>query len=310
LRGLRRLRTIWFIGVNKVCRILKNSYSGIRDPDRPIGSFVFGGATGTGKTHLSKELAKAIFGKESALIRLDMTEYSESHSVSKLIGSPPGYVGFAENDVFIDKVKRKPYSIILLDELEKAHPDVVKLFMQVMSDGMMTDAIGNKVDFKNIILIMTGNFMMNDVAKKSMGFDSSDNKPTLAKINQDRLVSYCKDTYGEEFVNRIDEFIAFENLNDESLKSIMVMQMNEIVERLKNRKCNFKYSDAIFEKLLRISKDEHGANANPIRRLIVKLVEPCISDTLLSMGNSSCIISLDVIDDEFVAKGRKNGNKK
>jgi ATP-dependent Clp protease ATP-binding subunit ClpC len=194
--------------IDTVCRVLKNAYSGIRDPGRPIGSFVFGGQSGTGKTHMSKELANVVFGKESSLIRLDMSEFSESHSVSKLVGSPPGYVGFKETDAFIDKVKRKPYCIILMDEFEKAHPDVVKLFLQVMSDGIMTDAMGNKADFKNVILVMTGNFGMNDSKAISMGFEAVTNN-TFAKKEQERLIQYCKEQYGAEFINRVDEFVPF-----------------------------------------------------------------------------------------------------
>lgn len=294
--------------IDTVCRVLKNAYSGIRDPGRPIGSFVFGGQSGTGKTHMSKELANVVFGKESSLIRLDMSEFSESHSVSKLVGSPPGYVGFKETDAFIDKVKRKPYCIILMDEFEKAHPDVVKLFLQVMSDGIMTDAMGNKADFKNVILIMTGNFGMNDSKAISMGFEVATNK-TFAKKEQERLIQYCKEQYGAEFINRVDEFVPFLPLNDNDLMSIAHMRTGELCERLSNRNRHLIFSNKTYEYLIKITKEQHGMNATMLNRLISKEVEPCISDALLSIPKDEkelYIITIDVKNNEFVFRKRKD----
>lgn len=294
--------------VETVCRILKNSYSGVRNPHKPIGSFVFGGESGTGKTHMAKQLADAVFGKESALVRLDMTEYSEAHSVSKLVGSPPGYVGFQDADVFVDKISRKPYCIVLLDEMEKAHPDVMKLFLQVMSDGIMTDANGNKINFKNVILIMTGNFGMNAVSKKSMGFhDTQDTN--LVEKEQRRLIEYCQETYGVEFVNRVDEFIPFVPLDKESLKKISSIHLCEISSRLTGRKCKLVFTEEVFEYLAKISTKEHGKNANILKRLIAKKIEPCISDALLSMDNKEHIITIDVKDDKVVYRKSKSGDK-
>ncbi len=309
--------------IDILCRVLKNVYSGIRNPDKPIGSFVFGGQSGTGKTYMAKELAKAVFGKDSSFIKLDMTEFSEQHSVSKLIGSPPGYVGFQETDRLMDKIKRKPYCIVLLDELEKAHPDVLKLFLQVMADGIMTDASGNKADFKNAILIMTGNFGMDNISKSSLGFAEKAEKDPFFET-QDRLTSYCKEKYGAEFINRVDEFIPFMPLNDEDLKKIIKMRLEEIEIRLVNRNCKLNFNDKVYDLLIKMSKDEHGGNATILNRLISKKIESCISDALILIGSHPVIkdfynITINVEDEGFVhecikieepLKGKKKKNEK
>jgi ATP-dependent Clp protease ATP-binding subunit ClpC len=284
--------------IDTVCKILKNAYSGIRNPDRPIGSFVFGGQSGTGKTYTAKEMAKAIFGKDSSFIRLDMTEFSEAHSVSKLVGSPPGYVGFQETDIFIDKIKRKPYCLVLLDELEKAHPDVIKLFLQVMSDGTMTDSSGNKADLKNVVLIMTGNFGMDNLSKGSLGF-SEDKKKDLFEEEQDRLISYCKDRYGAEFVNRVDEFIPFMQLCDDDLKSIIKIRLGEISSRIEGRNCKLEFSEDVYDLIIKFGKSEHGKNAAILNRIISKKIEPCISDALMSLDKNFHIINIIVNENNF-----------
>ena len=287
--------------IEVVCRILKNAYSGIRNPDKPIGSFVFGGQSGTGKTYLAKELSKAIFGNDVSFIRLDMTEFSEQHSVSKLVGSPPGYVGFQETDVLIDKIKRKPYCIVLLDELEKAHPDVIKLFLQVMSDGIMTDASGNKADFKNVILIMTGNFGMNAEVKQSMGFsDIIDTKDPFEQA-QKRLIASCKEIYGAEFINRVDEFVPFMPLSDEDLKIIAKMRLEEVSSRVIDRKCKITFGDDVCDLLIKMSKEEHGGNANILNRIISKKIENCISNVLMSCKNPKEIV-VSVSGDIFIGE--------
>jgi len=295
--------------INTVCRVLKNAYSGIRDPDKPLGIFVFGGQSGTGKTYMAKELSLAVFGKDNALIRLDMTEFSESHSVSKITGSPPGYVGFHDTDVFVDQIRRKPYSIVLLDEMEKCHPDVMKLFLQVMSDGVMTDAIGNKVNFKNVVLIMTGNFGLSKAKPSSLGFDIQDEKSDI-DMEQNRLIKYCEEKYGPEFVNRVDEFVPFIPLDDESMKQIIRLEFLMIEERLKNRRCKLLFSEDVYGHLVDISKKEHGTNATLIKRLISKEIEPCIADTLLSFEpNFSYVITTTVLNKSFVCKKKKINEK-
>ena len=284
--------------IDVVCKTLKNAYSGIRNPDKPIGSFVFGGQSGTGKTYTAKEMAKAVFGKDSSFIRLDMTEFSEPHSVSKLIGSPPGYVGFQETDIFIDKIKRKPYCLVLLDELEKAHPDVIKLFLQVMSDGTMTDSSGNKADLKNIVLIMTGNFGMDNLNKGSLGF-SGDKKADLFEEEQSRLISYCKDRYGAEFINRVDEFVPFTQLGEDDLKIIIKIRLGEISSRIEGRNCRLEFSDEVYDLIIKLGKSEHGKNAAILNRIISKKVEPCISDALMSLDKNFHVISVVVNNNNF-----------
>jgi ATP-dependent Clp protease ATP-binding subunit ClpC len=269
--------------VKIVCQILKNAYSGVRDPNRPIGSFVFGGQSGTGKTYLSKELAKAVFGKDNAFIRLDMSEYCEPSSVNKLIGSPPGYVGFSETEVFLDKVKRRPYCIVLLDEIEKAHPTVMKLFLQVMAEGTMTDSIGAKVDFKNVIIIMTGNFGMNEKMKSGLGFGDKKDLDSI-KQEQERLVSFCSKAYGVEFINRVDEFVPFVSLSDKDLTRIARMELQKLCERLSSRHCKLSFSNKVYTAIAEKSKKEHGKNANILGRIISKQIQPCVADALLSFG--------------------------
>jgi len=292
--------------INAVCRTLKNVYSGVRNPDKPIGCFVFGGQTGTGKTYMAKELALALFQKSSSFIRVDLSEFSEQHTVGQLIGSPPGYVGFQEVDVFIDKVKRKPYSIVLLDEIEKAHPNVMKLFLQVMSDGFMSDASGNKVNFKNVILIMTGNFGTNEEAKIQIGFGETEAQDAVSKM-QKRLIDYCKTKFGEEFVNRIDEFVPFMSLNDDVLRKIAEIRLSELTSRVaETRNCKLVFAKEVFDLLVKISKTEHGKNAGMLNRLISKQIEPCIADALLSLPvNKVHKIFIGVDGDQFVYLKKK-----
>ena len=291
--------------IHLICRALRNAYSGVRNPNKPIGNFVFGGQSGTGKTYVAKELAMSIFGRDTSFVRLDMTEYSEAHSISKLIGSPPGYVGFSETEGFTDRVKKNPYCIILLDEMEKAHPYVIKMFLQVMSDGIMTDATGEIVSFKNAVLIMTGNFGMNSEAKKSLGFTHSNEKTDINKIEQKRMIDYCENAYGAEFVNRIDEFIPFMPLSDDSLKQIALINLDEIKDRIGkigNISCSIKFTSSVFDFLLKRMTQEHGRNATSLKRMISKEIEPCIASTILTLADGkNYSISIEVKDDQIIS---------
>ena len=286
--------------VKSICRTLKNAYSGIRNPEKPIGIFVFGGQTGTGKTYLTKELSKTLFNNENSFIKIDMSEYSEPHSISKIIGSPPGYVGFNEVDVVADKIRRKPYCVLLIDEMEKAHPDVIKLFLQVMSDGKFTDAIGNKVNCKNMILIFTGNFGMNDKGTSAIGFDDSKSKEEM-QVEQQRLIDFCKGQYGAEFVNRVDDFIAFLGLSDEHLAVIAKLRLNDFLERIHNKNCDIVFHDDVPAQIVALSKKEHGMNANLINRLIEKNLETCVADAILDLGDkiNDKTIEVSIKDDKF-----------
>jgi len=291
--------------IEEICRLLKNAYSGIRNPKKPIGSFVFGGETGTGKTYTAQELAYAVFGSRSAFIKLDMSEFSEKHTVSKLIGSPPGYVGFSDTEIFLDKIRRKPYSIVLLDEIEKAHPCVMRLFLQVMSDGTMMDSEGNEVNFKNVILIMTGNFGTNSEAKKHMGFGEKDEEDATKK-EQARLVKYLEEKFGVEFVNRIDEIIPFMPLNKESIKHIIKLRLDELNQRVADRPCTIQYTESLVKFVADESLVGHGKNANMIRRTISRKIEPVLSDALMEVGDQPYVITVRVQNGKVTYTKRKS----
>lgn len=298
--------------INSLCRSLKSAYSGVRDPNQPIGIFVFGGESGTGKTYTCKELALALFGKSTSFIRLDMTEYSESHSISKIIGSPPGYVGFKEVDTVSDKIKRKPYSVVLLDEFDKANPSVMRLFLQVMADGFFTDAQGGKIDCRNIILVMTGNFGMNAEAKSGIGFGDSKSPEDNIQKEKDRLIRYCKDSYGVEFGNRVDDFLVFMHLSDESLKSIAAMRIAEFINRVVQKDIEISFENDIVEKIVEKSRAEHGRNANMINRVISKQIEPIVADALLmakSEKDKSHKFTIVMQGEEFAMKTRRKEKK-
>jgi len=295
--------------VSIVCRSLKNALSGVRDPSKPIGSFVFGGESGTGKTYMAKELSIAVFGKESSFIRLDMSEFSEPHSISKLIGSPPGYVGFRETDVFADKIRRKPYSIVLLDEIEKSHPNVIKAFLQVMSDGFMTDAIGEKVDFRHAIIIMTGNFNAHSETSSGMGFNIVDGKYD-PKSQKQKLIDYCKNMYGAEFVNRVDEFIPFLSLTKESLINIASLQISDFISRIGSKKCNIKFSPSVPKYLAQKINEMHGSNATALERLISQEISSSVADVLMEIkDNGLYSVIIDVHNNEIICRKRKRKMK-
>jgi ATP-dependent Clp protease ATP-binding subunit ClpA len=298
--------------VNNICRVLRNAYSGVRNPDRPIGVLVFGGQSGTGKTYTSKMLSQAVFGGDKSLIRLDMSEYSEEHSISKIIGSPPGYVGFKDVDVVVDKIKRRPYCILLLDEIEKASPKVMKLFLQVMSDGVITSAQGEKIDCKNIFFIMTGNFGMNTSKASSIGFSGSD--PKAIDNERERLIGFCKKQYGAEFVNRVDSFVPFVQLSDENLMKIVELRLEEFSERINDKNIKINVGKKVAKSIIKFHKDEHGMNAMALDRIISKRVDPLVADTILDITDKkdyNYTLTIDSnIKDEIVIKKRKRKRTK
>ena len=204
--------------ISAVSRAIRRSRAGLKNPNRPVGSFMFLGPTGVGKTELARALAQFLFGSEHALIRFDMSEYMEKHSVSKLIGSPPGYVGHEEGGQLTEKVKRNPYSVVLLDEIEKAHPDIFNILLQVFEDGHLTDGLGNRVNFKNTIMIMTSNIGARFIQKKaSLGFQADDTA-TSRRAFSEMVLGEVKRTFNPEFINRVDEIIVFEALTDDDLR--------------------------------------------------------------------------------------------
>ncbi|MCE5222470.1 MAG: ATP-dependent Clp protease ATP-binding subunit [Clostridium sp.] len=271
--------------VKSIARAVRRARVGIKDPNRPIGSFIFLGPTGVGKTELSKALAEAMFGDENSIIRIDMSEYMESHSVSKLIGSPPGYVGHDDGGQLTEAVRRKPYSIILLDEIEKAHSDIFNVLLQLMEDGRLTDGKGKVVNFKNTIVIMTSNVGAHQIRKqKNIGFNNaSANSETEYEKMKENILEELKQKFKPEFLNRIDDTIVFHKLSDEDLDTIMDLMLASIRKRLESRKIYLNFQNDSKKFLLNKGIDlDYGAR--PLRRLIIKEVEDRLSEEILQ-GN-------------------------
>lgn len=267
--------------VKAVSRAIRRARSGLKDPNRPIGSFMFLGPTGVGKTELAKTLAEAMFGSEDALIRVDMSEFMEKYSTSRLIGSPPGYVGYDEGGQLTEKIRQKPYSVILLDEVEKAHPDVFNILLQVLDDGHLTDAKGRKVDFRNTILIMTSNLGATAIRdEKLVGFNVKD-LTTDHNAMQKRILDELKKAFRPEFINRIDETVVFRSLEKSEVHEIVKIMSRAIVSRLQEQGIDVKITPAALEVIGKVGFDpEYGAR--PIRRALQKEVEDLLSEALLS----------------------------
>ena len=267
--------------VKAVSKAIKRGRVGIKDPRRPIGSFMFLGPTGVGKTELSKALAEAVFGSENALIRVDMSEYMEKHSVSKMIGSPPGYVGFEEGGQLSEKVRRNPYSVVLFDEIEKAHPDVFNVLLQVLDDGCITDAQGRKVDFKNTIIIMTSNAgAQNIVAPKMLGFLASEDAYASYYGQKLRVMAEVRQRFKPEFLNRIDEIIVFRQLTRENMGKIVDIMLKDVTGRMKTQmNISAEISDDAKQLLIERGYDEKYG-ARPLKREIQTLVEDNIAEEM------------------------------
>lgn len=269
--------------VEAVAKAIKRSRVGLKDPKRPIGSFLFLGPTGVGKTELSKSLARAMFGREEDLIRVDMSEYMEKHSVSKIIGSPPGYVGFGEGGQLSEQVRRHPYSVILLDEIEKAHPDVFNILLQVLDDGHITDSNGRKVDFKNTVLIMTSNAGASRIiSPKQLGFvRTSDKEKNHEKMTQG-VMEEVRQIFKPEFLNRIDGTIVFTMLTKEELKEITKLFLKNVKEQLmKNHQVSLKITPAAIA-LLADKGYSETYGARPLRRVITSEIEDVLADKILN----------------------------
>jgi len=275
--------------VEAVAKAIRRGRVGLKDPKRPIGSFLFLGPTGVGKTELSKALAETLFENENAMIRLDMSEYMEAHSVSKLIGSPPGYVGFDGGGQLTEKIRRKPYSVVLFDEIEKAHPDVTNLLLQILEDGHLTDSQGREVNFKNTVIIMTSNLGARHITeKKSLGFngnkiESEKEQNKEYEETKKEVIKELKRELRPEFINRIDEIIVFHKLNDENIKEIAEIMIRQLQKRLEKQKYFVEISPSVFDKILKEGVDKNFG-ARPLRRAIQTVVEDRISEEILE-GN-------------------------
>ncbi|TMU83289.1 ATP-dependent Clp protease ATP-binding subunit [Bacillus sp. BHET2] len=285
-----------------VSKAVRRARAGLKDPKRPIGSFVFLGPTGVGKTELARALAESMFGDEDAMIRIDMSEYMEKHSTSRLVGSPPGYVGYEEGGQLTEKVRRKPYSVVLLDEIEKAHPDVFNILLQVLEDGRLTDSKGRTVDFRNTVLIMTSNVGAQSLkSNKYVGFNIQDGQQDY-KDMKGKVMEELKRAFRPEFLNRIDEIIVFHSLEKDHLKEIVTLMSNQLTTRLKEQDIHLELSASAKDKIAEEGFDpEYGAR--PLRRAIQKYVEDKLSEELLRgkvlTGQN---ILIDVEENEFVVK--------
>ncbi|HZD05501.1 MAG TPA: ATP-dependent Clp protease ATP-binding subunit, partial [Longimicrobiales bacterium] len=284
-----------------VSKAIRRTRAGLKDPKRPAGSFIFLGPSGVGKTELSKALAEFLFGDEDALIQLDMSEYMEKHTVSRLIGSPPGYVGYEEGGQLTEAVRRKPFSVVLFDEIEKAHPDVFNTLLQILEDGHLTDAQGHKVDFKNTIIIMTSNLGTRDIQKgTSIGFAARpDEKVTYEKM-KDKVMEELKHSFRPEFLNRIDEIIVFRSLTQEDVKNIVDLMMTRVREQLKTKDLDIELTEAA-KGLLAEKGYDPSLGARPLRRTIQRMVEDPLSEKLLwKEFRAGQTVIVDAQDDEIV----------
>ncbi|MGO1712825.1 MAG: AAA family ATPase, partial [Senegalia sp. (in: firmicutes)] len=268
--------------VKAVASAVRRARVGLKDPKKPIGSFIFLGPTGVGKTELSRALAESLFGEEDAMIRIDMSEYMEKHSVSRLVGSPPGYVGYDEGGQLTEKVRRKPYSVILFDEIEKAHPDVFNILLQLLDDGRLTDSKGRTVDFKNTVVIMTSNVGASTIKKqKTLGFAAPQNeeKAEYEKM-RDNVMDDLRRSFRPEFLNRIDEIIVFHSLNQEQINEIVELMVKDLEERLEKLDIDIKITDKAKEYIGKAGFDPQFG-ARPLERTIRKKIEDKLSEEIL-----------------------------
>jgi ATP-dependent Clp protease ATP-binding subunit ClpB len=282
--------------INSVSNAVRRSKAGIQDPNRPLGSFLFLGPTGVGKTELSKALASFLFDDQNAMIRIDMSEYMEKHSVSRLIGAPPGYVGYDQGGALTEAVRRRPYQVILFDEVEKAHPDVFNIFLQILDDGRLTDGQGRVVDFKNTIIILTSNL--------GSEFIQANKSDKLDERTKEKVLEVVKKSFRPEFVNRLDDIIVFDRLQKEEIKEIVKIQVNNLKNILKDKNLTFSITDKALEWLVDKGFDqEYGAR--PLKRAIQKYIQNPIANLILDMKDKKLDeIKIDVDGDQLVLNNK------
>ena len=291
--------------VEAVSKAIRRGRVGLKDPNRPIGSFLFLGPTGVGKTELSKALAESLFGNENAMIRIDMSEYMEPHSVSKLIGSPPGYVGFDEGGQLTEKIRRKPYAVILFDEIEKAHPDVMNMLLQILEDGRLTDSQGRTVNFKNTVIIMTSNIGARLITdKKSLGFTNEQNNEENKEYEniKKEVMEALKRELRPEFINRIDEIIVFHKLNDDEISQIIDIMLNNVTKRLEEQKIKIELEPDV-KKIIADKGIDKAFGARPLRRTIQNILEDRLAEEILDGKiTKNKLAKIGVEDDKVVVK--------
>ena len=296
--------------VTSISKAIRRARAGLKDPKRPIGSFIFLGPTGVGKTELAKALAESMFGDEDAMIRIDMSEYMERHTTSRLVGSPPGYVGYEEGGQLTEKVRRKPYSVVLLDEIEKAHPEVFNILLQVLEDGHLTDSKGRRVDFRNTVIIMTSNVGAQELKyNKYVGFNLEDSK-TDYKDMKGKMLAELKKAFRPEFLNRVDDMIVFHSLEKNDLRKIVELMTQQLTDRLKEQDIDLELTEAALDKIAKEGYDpEYGAR--PLRRSLQKHVEDRLSEELLKgTAIAGQKIIFDVQGDEFIVRTNEGAVEK
>jgi ATP-dependent Clp protease ATP-binding subunit ClpC len=285
--------------IKALSKAIRRSRTGLRDPKRPVGSFIFLGPTGVGKTELSKALAEFLFGDEAALVRIDMSEYMEQFSVSRLVGAPPGYIGFDEGGQLTEKVRRRPYSVILLDEIEKAHPDIFNILLQVLDDGQLTDSLGRTVNFKNTVLIMTSNLGARSIEKQTLlGFHQQDEHTSYERM-RDLITAELKRMFNPEFLNRLDDTIIFHTLTEEHISKIVDIMVDQVNTQLSERGMVIELSPDANQWIIRQGFDP-AYGARPLRRVIQRHVEDALAEEVLKGNiNDNSLILVTVKDDEL-----------
>jgi ATP-dependent Clp protease ATP-binding subunit ClpC len=271
--------------ISSISRAIRRNRVGIKDENKPIGSFIFLGSTGVGKTHLAKSIAELLFGNPNKIIRVDMSEFMDKHNVSRLVGSPPGYVGYEEGGQLTEKVKNNPFSVILFDEIEKAHKDVFNILLQILDEGHLTDSFGNKVNFKNTIIIMTSNVGAKKVSDfgGGVGFQTSSSEEQKYEVKKSIIQKSLKQQFNPEFLNRIDDIVLFNSLNEDTLKKIIDIELNKLNKRLKSKNYDITISQTVIDKIFTLNlQEEFGAR--PLKRIIQNLCEDFLSEEILK-GN-------------------------
>ena len=289
------------VAVHAVSKAIRRSRSGLKDPRRPTGSFIFLGPTGVGKTELARTLAEYLFGDEDDLVQLDMSEYMEKHSVSRLVGSPPGYVGHEEGGQLTEIVRRKPYSVILLDEIEKAHPDVFNILLQILEDGRLTDSQGRTVDFRNAIVIMTSNIGASMISKNMpLGFAQSDLAGISYEDMKSKITGELKRVFRPEFLNRVDEVIVFHKLSQDEIREIVGLLLKRVNDQLKERQVTIELTPAVADLLVEKGYDP-TLGARPLRRAIQRHIEDKLADAMLTRQfEPGTVVTVDRRDDDTV----------
>jgi ATP-dependent Clp protease ATP-binding subunit ClpC len=290
--------------VMKISKSIRRNRVGIKDPNRPIGSFIFLGSTGVGKTFLAKQLAKEIFGNEENLIRVDMSEYQEKHTISRLIGSPPGYVGHEEGGQLTEQVKNKPYSVILFDEIEKANKDIFSTLLQMLDDGHLTDGLGRKINFKNTLIIMTSNIGARKVQDfgTGVGFGTRSKNEKETEIKQMMIEDELKKFFPPEFLNRVDDVVFFNSLKENEIKQIVTLEISKLILRLNSLNYNIVIDESLVSRICEVGFDEKFG-ARPIKRAIQNQIEDFISDEILKKNIiTDTVYILEFADDKVRIK--------